>query len=251
MSKDPYETFAYDYDEFGSIDSYLGDERAFFEKLFNQHNVKTVLDCACGTGQHLYMMSEMGLDVRGSDYSASMLEVADRNLKARGREIPLLQCDFRYLEQKHPSTFDAVLCLTTALPHLHTDEDLVQALSSMRGRLNDKGLLVLTQGATHFNLRALPPVEVIVNREDFSRVFVKEYDDRFMTIRVLDLFHSADRNESNQYDIVYRLLLDDDYRRLLTEAGFTEIQIYGDYDMRAYDEESRRLIVVAQRNKSS
>ncbi len=52
-----------------------------------------------------------------------------------------------------------------------------------------------------------------MNREDFSRIFVKEQDDRFQTIHVLDLYHSEKRLENNQYEIVYRILLDEDYRR--------------------------------------
>jgi len=243
--KDLYEKFAYDYDEFGEIEKYLGDEKSFFETLFKKYDVNTILDCACGTGQHLYMLSEMGLCVSGSDYSESMLDVANSNLKKYGKTIPLCQCDFRYLEQKHTNTFDAVVCLSTALPHLHTDEDLLMALKSIRNRLNKNGLLILTQGTTHFTL-SLPSIEVVVNREDFSRVFVKEHDDQFQTIHVLDLFHSESRVESNQYDIIYRIILDADYRRLLLKAGFGNIQIYGDYNMSDYNEKSLRLIVVAQ-----
>jgi ubiquinone/menaquinone biosynthesis C-methylase UbiE len=150
--KDLYEKFAYDYDEFGAISDYLGDEKAFFDNLFKRNNINTVLDCACGTGQHLYMFSEMGLNVNGSDYSKAMLEVANNNLKKYGKEIPLCHCDFRFLEQKYTNTFDAVVCLTTALPHLHADSDLITALKSMKNRLNKNGVLVLTQGTTHYNL---------------------------------------------------------------------------------------------------
>ncbi len=242
--QDLYEKFAYDYDEFGPIESYLGDEKTFFQTLFSEHGVKTVLDCACGTGQHLYMLAQCGFAVWGSDYSPSMLEVARRNLRARGCDVPLRRCDFRYLEQAFDIRFDAVVCLTNSLPHLHSDEDLLAALSSMKNRLNKSGLLVLTQGTTHYTL-TLPSIEVVVNRPDFSRVFIKEHDGYFQTIHVLDLFHSAKRLESNQYDITYRILLDKDYRRLLSLAGFTDIRFYGDYGRSPYDQTSRRLIVVA------
>ena len=243
---DLYEKFAYDYDEFGAIEDYLGDEAEFFKKLFKERGVRTVLDCACGTGQHLYMLSEMGFDVCGSDYSDSMLELAKKNLERRDRAISLYQCDYRCLEKQFNCEFDAVVCLTTALPHMHTDEDLLLALRSMKNRLKQGGVLVLTQGTTHYTL-GLPPIEVVVNRADFSRVFVKEQDGRFQTIHVLDLFHSEARTESAQYDIVYRILLDVDYRRLLTEAGYKDILIYGGYDMAAYGEKSMRLIVLAER----
>jgi ubiquinone/menaquinone biosynthesis C-methylase UbiE len=241
--KDLYEQFAYDYDEFGAISDYLGDERTFFENLFKKYGVKTVLDCACGTGQHLYMLSEMGLSVCGSDYSEAMIGVANKNLKKYDKDILLYQCDFRFLEQKHSNKFDSIVCLTTALPHLHTDEDLVTALKSMKNRLNKNGVLILTQGTTHYNL-TLPPIQVIVNRNDFSRVFVIKNDNQFQTIHILDLFHSENRTESKQYDIIYRIILDNDYRKLLSEAGFENIHIYGDYSMNEYNEKSKRLIVV-------
>jgi len=243
--KDVYEQFAYDYDEFGSITDFHGDEKTFFENLFEKNNIKTVLDCACGTGQHLCMFTEMGYEVSGSDYSESMLDVARKNLRNHNISIPLCQCDFRFLEQKHKNTFDAIVCLSTALPHLHTDEDLILALKSMKQKLNKGGILILTQGTTLYTL-SLPPIEVVINREGFSRIFVKEHDGEFQAIHVLDLFHSKNRIENNQYDIVYRILFDNDYRRLLSKAGFEEIHIYGDYNMGAYNENSRRLIVVAK-----
>jgi len=88
-------------------------------------------------------------------------------------------------------------------------------------------LLVLTQGTTHFAL-SLPAVEVVINREDFSRIFIKEHDEQFQTIHVSDLFHNQQRLEHNQYDIIYRILLDEDYRKLLSQAGFANIKIYGE-----------------------
>ncbi len=242
---DIYDRFAFDYDEFGRIENYLGDEKDFFDGLFRKYGVKTILDCACGTGQHLYMLSQLGYQLWGSDYSSSMLKTAKKNLQERGNSIPLSQCDFRYLESEFNINFDAIVCLTNSLPHLHKDEDLLMAIKSMKNRLNPGGLLVFTSGTTHYTL-TLPSIEVVVNREDFSRIFVKEHDNHCQTIHVLDLFHNSHRLEHNQYDIVYRILLDDDYRKLLIEAGFTDIQIYGDYDMSLYSKSSRRLIVVAK-----
>ena len=115
----------------------------------------------------------------------------------------------------------------------------------MKNRLNNGGILVLTQGATQATLK-LPPIEVVVEREDFTRVYVKEHDDRFQTIHILDLYHSKDKLENNQYDVKYRLLFDNDYKELLSKAGFKEIHIYGDYYRNPYTEDRRRLIIVAK-----
>lgn len=84
----------------------------------------------------------------------------------------------------------------------------------MRKRLNSDGLLVFTSGTTYYNLTLLS-IEVVINQEDFSRIFIKEHDKYLQTIHVLDIYHSMLRLEYNQYDIIYRILLDDDYRKLL------------------------------------
>lgn len=243
--KDLYEKFAYDYDEFGAIEEYLGDEKHFFEEVFKRYKVSNVLDCACGTGQHLLMLLQSGFHVAGLDYSKSMIEVAKRNLSGYGYTPKLQQCDFRYLEKVFDETYDAVICLTNSLPHLHCDEYLVTALISMKKRIREGGILVLSSGTTHATLQ-YPPIEVVVNRQDFSRVFVKEYDEQFQTIHIVDLFHDEHHVESNQYDIKYRLLLDEDYKRLLEEAGYKKINIYGDYSQNPYDKNSMKLIVVAE-----
>lgn len=243
--KDIYKDFAFDYDQFGDIENYLGSEEEFFKQVLNENNVSTILDCACGTGQHLYMLSKLGYKVCGSDYSDSMLEVSKKNLERLKENIPLKQCDFRYLEKVYEDKFDAIVCLTTSLPHLHTNEDLIIALTSMKNRLNDNGILILTQGTTHYTIN-MPAIEVVVNMPDFSRVFVKEHDDYFQTIHVLDLYHSKEKIQNNQYDIVYKIILDEDYKTLLAKAGFKDIKIYGDYNRTLYNGQSKRLIIVAK-----
>jgi len=242
---DLYQKFAVDYDEFGRIEDYLGDEKNFLQKIFVENNVEKVLDCACGTGQHLLMLSDLGYIAFGSDYSKEMLSVAKNNLKKHNYNIPLRQCDFRLLENTFDEKFDAVLCMTNSLPHLHEDEDLICALKSMKNRLRSGGIIILSSGTTEANLK-LPPIEVVVNREDFSRIFIKEYDGKLQTINIVDLFHSKERIESNQYKIVYRVLFNYDYKELLSKAGFKKVDIYGDYSGTPYDKNSRRIIVVAR-----
>lgn len=243
--KDLYEKFAYDYDEFGDIEAYLGDEKLFLKEIFRCYNVNRVLDCACGTGQHLLMLIQLGFQVMGSDFSEAMLAVAKRNLKKFGYTPELKQCDFRYLEKAFDVKYDAVICLTNSLPHLHKDRDLITALKSMKNRIRKGGILILTSGTTHATLK-LPEIEVVVNRKDFSRIFIKKHNEQFQTIYVLDLFHSESRLENKEYNIVYRLLLDDDYKKLLLEAGYGKVSIYGDYAQNPYTHNSSRMIIVAE-----
>jgi SAM-dependent methyltransferase len=48
----------------------------FLDKVFNAHKVFTVLDIACGTGEHIIRLGKLGYEVRGRDISESMIKIA-------------------------------------------------------------------------------------------------------------------------------------------------------------------------------
>jgi ubiquinone/menaquinone biosynthesis C-methylase UbiE len=64
MIDDPYKDLAERYD-WMKLSNPARDE--FFRQLFANHNVATVLDCACGTGRDIILFDSFGCDVHGSD----------------------------------------------------------------------------------------------------------------------------------------------------------------------------------------
>jgi ubiquinone/menaquinone biosynthesis C-methylase UbiE len=245
--EDSYASWARDYDLFGEIGAVNQAERDFVRAVLVECGARTVLDCACGTGQHLIMLSNLGFELCGSDCSGPMLEVCRKNLELFRVDAETKACDYRTLESAWPQTFDAVLCLTQSLNHMLTHEDLVEALCSMRRRLEPKGVLLITQGTTHRTLESEFRFDLVVNTRDFSRVFARDIEEHFQTIHILDVFHSEERQRLEQHDIRIRIILEDEYRALLTEAGFSDVRIYGGYDRQAYDRRtSMKLIVIAR-----
>ena len=249
MTVDPYADFARRYDRFfDAFDRHEPADVAFFRSLFDQYKVHKVLDCACGTGHDLHLFKTLGCEVYGSDISEAMLAQARENLCAHGLDIPLQRVDFRELPQHFNMRFDAVTCLSTSLPHLLEETQILQALASMRGVLRDQGILILTQGMCDKQLRERPRYVPVVNTWDFSRLFVMEYADETLQIDILDLLHTEERQVLDFARVTYRVLLRDDYERLLSQAGFAQRHYYGNFLCEPYDtEHSNRLIVVAQR----
>jgi SAM-dependent methyltransferase len=246
--KDEYANWAHSYDKFGSITDINEQERAFLGRIFDKYKVKIALDCACGTGPHLYLLAKLGVKVYGSDYSEAMLKVANENLSQAGITVLTKQADFRYLEDVWNEKFDAVLCMTQAIAHLHTREDLLTAFKSMRQRLNNGGILIMTQGTTDLTLQDKFRFDLAVNNNDFTRVFVRDIREGFQTVNILDIYHSNKANKLETNSIHLKIILDDEYRTLLTEAGFSKVDIYGGFDMSPYDKEkSWKLIVVAEK----
>jgi SAM-dependent methyltransferase len=247
---DNYRDFAgrYDlfYDEFGERDP---DTVKFFRSLFERKGVRSVLDCACGTGRDLPMFNALGLEVFGSDVSPSMLAQAEKNLAQLDLAIPLKCVDYRELPQSYQRRFDAVVCLSTSLLEMPDETEVLKALKSMREILRERGILVMSQGTTDKQWSEKPRFIPVVNRPDFSRLFVIDYEDRGADYNVVDMFHSGERSEFKVWTAHYHfMLLRDDLERLLKDTGFATIEFYGSYRFAPYDKStSDILITVAHR----
>ena len=245
MTDDPYADFAMRYDWMKLKNP---DRDEFFRSLFEKNDVKTILDCACGTGHELILFHSFGCDVQGSDLSESMLNQARKNLSKAKLQIPLKKIDFRYLENDFKSQFDAVVCLTSAITEPLTDTDALKALSSIRGVLKDGGILVFDQGQTDAKMKNPSKFDLILNERDYSRLFVLDYADKQMEVHVFDFVHTE--SEKDFYHNLFRLRirLQNEWQRMLKQVGFEKTEYYGDWNFTPYDKEtSMRLIVVAKK----
>lgn len=245
MVNDEYIDFADRYDlfykEFGKHDAKV---RNFYKKLFNENQVKSVLDCACGTGHDLILFESLGCKVVGSDISESMLARAKQNLIEYGLSMPLVQLDYRELHQNFYKKFDAVVCLSSSIFHMQDDIEVKKALSSMHQVLRKNGILILTQGTTDKQWKEKPRFILAVNEKDFSRLFVIDYIKKGAIYNVIDIFHRESKSELKVWSVNYpNILLKDDYKRLLKESGFKKINFYGDYNFEKYNKKKSNLLI--------
>jgi glycine/sarcosine N-methyltransferase len=250
MTHDLYESFAdrYDlfFDRFGEHDPVCVE---FFRQLFADNQVRSVLDCACGTGNDLGLFHSLGCEVFGSDISESMLAQAHTNLAERGVKVPLQKADYRELPQHFSRQFDAVACLSSSILHMPNESEVLRAFRSMREVLREGGILVLTQGTTDKQWAEKPRFILAVNTQEFSRLFVMDYFDQGARYNILDIFHSEEARDFKVWSVDYpHMLLKDDQERLLKASGFGAVDFYGTYHFDPYDKEaSGRLIAVAHK----
>ena len=246
---DPYRSLAGRYDQMRRENP----ERAeFFRQIFAEYGVRTVLDCACGTGQDLVLFSEMGVACTGSDLSEAMLAQARGVLLSAGRELPLIQADFRCLPERFAEPFDAVVCLSNSINELLEEVDTLTALRSMRNVLRPGGLLVLDQGQTDRSLASPQRFVPIVNDRDFTRIFEIEIDadQRIQTVHILDVVHTEEVEEFHTSAVRLRIRLEQGWRSILTLAGMTRIRILGGWSGAANDPETSERLIAACRFSS-
>jgi SAM-dependent methyltransferase len=144
MGGDPalaaYEAFAAVYNDFNHSNDYeMWVGRALLPEL-RKHGLREggkALDVGCGTGRAFRPLMQRGWQIHGCDLSPAMLEVA---AEEGGDDVVLQAADMRHLP--HLGEFDLVLSLNDSVNYLLGDDDLVQALTGMRGNLAEDGLLV-------------------------------------------------------------------------------------------------------------
>ena len=98
----------------------------------------TVLDVACGTGEHAFRLAmDHGFVVDGLDLDPELLNVARKKHPA-GR---FFEADMSSFELPH--RYDAITCLFSSIGYLRTLDRVEQALRCFRAHLTLRGIIVV------------------------------------------------------------------------------------------------------------
>lgn len=101
----------------------------------------TLLDVACGTGEHLRFL-EPFYEATGLDASSTMLDVARRKLP----EVTFHQDDMSRFSLE--SSFDVITCLFSAIGYLPDEETVAAAIARMADHLRPCGIILIEPGLT-------------------------------------------------------------------------------------------------------
>jgi SAM-dependent methyltransferase len=98
---------------------------------------RSILDVACGSGEHAWRLAARGYLVDGLDLDPRFLAIARRKHPA-GRFFEADMSDFHV-----PHRYDAVLCLFSSIGYLLTIDRVVAALVGFRDHLEPAGVVVV------------------------------------------------------------------------------------------------------------
>ncbi|BAI62508.1 putative methyltransferase [Methanocella paludicola SANAE] len=245
-----YSGFAGKYDLFMPWDQRIRRERRFFKYVLDANNVSSVLDCFCGTGFHVDMLSDMGYDVEGIDISPDMVGKAKENLKTKGYDSRVQQGDVKALENK--KKYDCVLSMGNSLPHEFGDDNILRALKGMYGALNEGGTCVIHMENFDRLYEDREPFIPSMHRRDGrgtdTFIFAIEYYEKKVVFNILSVIERGGLPEFAVDTVEYYPLKTGRLRELLAEAGFQDIRSYEDFKMSPQGKEGTYdIIMVAKK----
>jgi SAM-dependent methyltransferase len=202
-----------------------------------------MLDVPCGSGRHCLELARRGYPVTGLDVSAEAIEHA-RNAAADKR----LRVDLRLGDMRTLPTdirADAALCMGNAFGYLdHAGTQ--KFLADLAALVTPGGTLILDYG---FVAEALLPhltmEEPPMTFGGIEAESVNEYD--AINSRWITAFTFRRGDEEHQGTSVQHVYTAAEVVRLVTEAGFTQVSLYGDTDETPFRLGSPRLLLVARK----
>jgi len=205
----------------------------------------SILDLGCGTGRDLAALARHAPDCVGVDAEPAMVRYA----RATRPEVRFEVGDMRSVRLGR--TFDAVLCLGSALMYAHTNEDVELSLSTFACHCHDGSLLVLDlRNAVGFlpggcTFQEHVESAVALDGQQASVVTTHSFDRRTQRMVRRRLWRISGQEPVEDY-CEYRLFFPAELAHLLGEHGFEALAMYDNMEMRDTALTGARLYVAAR-----
>jgi len=229
-------------------------ESAF--RTYATHQVREVLDVACGNGRHVIGLAHRGYRCTGQDYTPERVQIAKVIAKREGVSVKLLQGDATRLE--YQNEFDAALALHIIFL-LPDDVDVAKTLRRIYRALRSSGILVcnvynpfykgegwfsnLIHKGFHVEESHGRGVRIttICRRQDFEPIHGVAWAQETSIIEAPDGLHVFRDHEQSRLFTYWDIL------HYLQAAGFKEIRCYPDWKIKPPKKPKAKELVFVSR----
>mgnify|MGYP000303251305 CR=1 FL=1 len=245
-----YERFAYLYDELMQdvpYDEWVSIVEAYKEKF--QVNGMKLLDLACGTGELSVRFAQKGFDVTGADLSTDMLSVAQAKAQEMSLPIQFFQQDMTELDEL--GEFDIIGIFCDSLNYLEDEQAVRQTLEGVHRLLKKGGLFLFDVHSAYKMEYIFADATFTWDDEDITYIWNSFKGESAHSVEHELTFFVRDES-SGKYDRVdeshyQRTYPEDSYVKWLEQAGFTSIEVTGDYTLKAPELTAERLFFVMKK----
>lgn len=225
-----YNNMASQYDKlFGDWQTATKEQATILDKIFRRFGfdeTASVLDCACGIGTQAIGLAGCGYSVTASDISEGELEEAKKRALDNHVEIPFVRADFCDLAERFKKTFDIVIAMDNALPHMLSQSALEAAVKSIAGQIGTGGIFVASIRDYDALLEEKPSYSppYIHKTEQGQRVSFQSWDWDGENYKLIQYIIDDEANlEISKFECEYRATRRAEITTLFSENGCSEV----------------------------
>ena len=221
---------------------------AFYRQILARYGCKpaSAVDLACGTGSMALLLAREGLSVLGVDRSEEMLTLAAD--KAAELENPPYFIRQRMEKLRLPMPVDLVVCCLDGINYVTEPEALRETFRRVCKALNPGGLFIFDVNS-EAKLRSLDGQICLDEDDAVFGLWRADYDETSRICRYgMDIFQKQgrlwQRSREEHLEYAYRR---EELTQWLAEAGFSQIEVYGDRKLSPPEPEEQRIFIAAQK----
>lgn len=213
------------------------------------HDMGITLDLACGTGTLTRLLKKSGIDVFGVDSSCEMLSEA---MQSSAEE----ELDILYLRQTMQNidlygTINTCVCTLDSINHLTKIEDVEKTFDRVGLFMDDNGLFIFDVNTVYKHQKILADNTFVYENESVFCVWQNTPEKDNMVKIDLDFFEEEDGvYYRSSESFCERAYTDEQICKMLNNAGFEVVGVYGDLSFNAPKADEQRVIYAARMNKS-
>ncbi|MDR0761085.1 MAG: class I SAM-dependent methyltransferase [Treponema sp.] len=203
-----------------------------------------VLDLCCGFGRITLELARRGFSPVGVDITGAYLETARDDAVYENLDIEFVRSDVRAF--KRPAAFDLAVNLYISFGYFDNPEDDRLVAQNACDSLKDGGAFIIETLGKEIAVRDF------VEAEWFERagfMVLTQYAPRDSWSFLENRWILIDEKDGRRIEKTFtqRLYAASELRRLLFDAGFSKVELYGDWDESPYDHRAEALIAVGRK----
>ncbi|CAM4514239.1 class I SAM-dependent methyltransferase [Paenibacillus typhae] len=250
-----YGKFAYVYDEL-MADMPYPDWLAFAEAAWVKYGKpRTVAELGCGTGSITIPLAAAGYHMTGIDLSSDMLSVAQQKMERhpQGRRF-LREGSVRWIRQdmtewELPEPVDSVISFCDCLNYVLEEKDIQAVLARTYAGLKPGGTFLFDVHHPNTLVRYEEEQPFVLDEPTVSYIWTCELD-----VPRREIEHHLSIFAREEGSGLYRRFEESHVQRAydpqwlteeLRKAGFSEVQLYADFEWLPADDSAQRLFYVA------
>lgn len=199
-----------------------------------------VLDLGCGPGRASLELSRRGYVVTGVDRTALYLERGRAAAQAEGLSVEWVEDDMRRF--RRPESFDLVTSLFTTFGFFADEEEERAVARNMAACLRPGGRAVLEMAGKEIIARIFQPRSWMAG-DGAELLEERSIRPGFGWVDTRWILHRDGRRW--EFPLSLRLYSGVELSRLLLEAGFSRVDLFGSLAGAPYDHAALRLVAVA------
>ena len=226
----------------------------YVKKIAELKDGDSVLDAGCGLGRISVELAALNLEVTGVDIIQSELDAARESAEAENVPLKLINADLRTFVS--PEKFDCAVNLYTSFGYCDTQTEDMKIIKNIARSLKEGGIFILECVSRETSALYFTSGEIF-ERAGYKVATHFSVEGAWEGLRSQWTLYPLETSEKQiksgnatpVYDHVFvqRLYSAPELCKKIIECGFSQANVYGDFDFSPYNENARTMVIVAKK----